>query len=240
MHCPLKWELHKKYELDIPCDADSSTIITSALKDTFIKHFQMLGLRSPWTTGSSLKYLSKRWQEYRDKFAAFDIKTKQVVNDLAQAQQVVMDIDNIFAKNSDIVAVNFPIERTIRGYTITDNIDLILQHTKPEPYLQLIYFDTSINKNTNKSFDTSLRACVGYSAVHRDLVSYSTDVRVTKLHLLSGKASGLVLSRDYKVNYPRIISNLCKQMESRNTYPRPSAIFCKNCVFNNNCHWAIK
>lgn len=238
LDCPLKREFYSKDKKSIPYYSDERTNITYALKDTYIKHYQMYGLRSPWGVGSSLGFFSKRLLDYKGLTESYQKKYVNTIDLTYEARESIFNIESILEKNYEIVATNYLIERSFKDYTITDIVDLIF-YNKKENIIEVIYLDTSYYKNSSIDFSTVLRMCIANSVLRRELIGYESNLRYTQYHMISQQKYNVKLLREYKINYLKIIKSTCKSIDMSFYYPKTNKDSCRNCLYNNDCAWSI-
>lgn len=160
---------------------------------------------------------------------------------LIAAHDSVLKMPSLLNPTDELVAVNYPLERTIRGITVQDEVDLIFLRHPPskESYVEMIYLDTSLRMPNEADFGFLLKANYGYSVVQRELIGSSIQVRCTILNVLTNKRIEISFKEEQRFNYQRLISNLSKGIENEIFYPRPSFGACDTCTFKQTCSWRI-
>jgi len=238
--CPLKYAYFKTGESPTSYDADHRTIITSALKDTVIKHFTLKGMGRSISATHDSRYFSKRWHEYRKNLTRDSERLKSATDLLVKAHERVLSINNIFPSNYEIAAVNFPTEMSVKSCLITSSIDLLFIDKDNTRDAFIIFLDTSIRKKTENDLGSFLKATFNLSATSRDLIDSRVNVRCLKYNLLHNYKKEIKLTREHRTYYPKIISGITKCIESESFYPRASLDACEHCTYKDICSWKIK
>jgi len=236
--CPLKEKFYKANPRMLLPDMDAKTLISTALRDTYIHYFQRLGLhgQAP-SVQASVQYFSRRWVEYKKSYGQ---DTTRIAPILIQAHEKIVRLPELFNDQQEIAAAGFPLERVVRGNLITDSADLIiLNRQRPELTVDVYYFDTSSKKNTEEDFGVQLRANFGMSSVRRDLRHDFVSSRVFTYNILGEYQKEVKMPMIQRMNYPRIIAGLVRAVDAKAYYPRPSNGACNSCMFNQICSWRM-
>lgn len=238
--CPLKYAYSKTEESSMPYDADHRTIISSALKDTVIKHFTLKGMGKNISATHDSRYFSKRWHKYRKSFTKNSERFKNTTDLLVKAHDRVLNIYNIFPNNYEIAAVNFPTEMSVKSYIITSSIDLLFIDKDNTKDAFIIFLDTSLRKKTEIDLGSFLKATFNLSSTCRDLIDSRVNIRCLKYNLLYDYKKEIKLTREHRTYYPKIISGITKCIKSESFYPRASLDACEHCTYKDICSWKIK
>jgi hypothetical protein len=233
--------LHKEYGASVSHNADERTIVSSALRDTFIKHFQMLGMKRSWNTSSAVRFFSKRWAFYRDQFQKPKDRYGRTTTLLVKAQDTLLRLPSIFDSGYELAAVNFPTELSIREWLICDSLDLVV--TKKNRHgtdIELYFLDDSLHAKDMNDFGVLLRATVGLSSAKNDLIGTNSKVKCFLLHTLSLKKQEIILEKEHRTHYPRLIGNIIRGIETSSIYPRSSYEECTHCTYRNVCSWRLR
>lgn len=239
--CPLKVKFKLNKKLKLPEYADDRRLISTALRDSYIYYFQRMGLNSTPSPQKIAAYFSKKCMEYKK---AMSNDPSVVIKDtkaLIVAHENVLNVNRLLGEGDELVAINYPVERSLLKNTIKDSIDMIvLKHQpKAQTYVELTYFDTSESKTDEKDLGILLRANLGYGIVSRELVSNFTEVKCNVLNVMSNKKTEITLERGQRWNYHRVIGSLIKGIEADIYYPRASKGACDHCKWGTVCNWKI-
>ena len=150
---------------------------------------------------------------------------------------------DVYEKNHfHIVAVEYPIERKFidrneTSFSIRSNQDVILYNeSSGNKILLCISFDHKFSNN----FGTTLKACLNYVQIKRELTGENVNVNNIILDPFSLKQTEVKLDQDHRLNYPRILKSLVESIQNKVYYPRVSNGACEHCVYQNKCIWSFK
>jgi hypothetical protein len=238
--CPLKLFYKNAGKQMIVSDADDRYIISTALRETYIKYFQLKGLGKPMSIRRAAALFSSLAFDYKSKWTKDSSKFFQDTKSLVDAHSLVVNIDKFLNPSDELVAALFPLERNIGQHIVKDESDLIIFRHPPkkESYVEIVYFDIS-NRDDPVDFNLLLRANFGLSVVTRELMGEALTIKSTLYNLLSGKITEITLSREHRFNYQKLIRNIINGIEAKVYYPRPSYGTCEHCSYSNNCSWKI-
>jgi CRISPR/Cas system-associated exonuclease Cas4 (RecB family) len=239
--CPLKLKYRLEGGEKLLYDVNDKLLIAEALKDTFIKYFQITGLGRTPTNKYLYSYFSSKWSEYTAFCGDLAMRTKSLSDVMLQAQEKIFRINKFLGKR-EIVAAAFPYERSIKGHTITDTIDLILvdqpKSSESGTELSLISLDTSMTKSNPHSFHGRIRALLNLAYAKRDLINAAARPRMKLLNLFLDKEMDIDLEREHRFNYPRMISSICTAIDNKMYYPTSNVETCSTCIFRKECAWS--
>ena len=240
--CSYKYKFKLSSTKVLSSNADDKTIITTALRDTYIHYFQNIGIGIKLNSNNLTQFFSRKCVEYKKSSTGITALLIRDTRALIDAHAILIKLGNYLKENDELVAVKYPIERSIRSYTITDEIDLlILRRPEGQPvFLEAVYFDVSPEPEPAKHFGPMIRAAFARSALIRELAGIHTTVVSTQWHIISNKVSNIFLSQDDRYSYARLLTSIIKGIEAESFYPRPSYGVCDTCAFNAICSWKIK
>lgn len=238
--CPLKVKYKQQGVPAIVSCADDRYIISTALRDTYIKYFQMKGLGKPITISRAAAMFSKLAFSYKKQYAQSNSIFFNDTQLLIDAHALVVGIEKFLNPTDELIAANFPLERVIGGHLIRDESDLIVFRHPPnkESYVDIIYFDTNAEIKV-PDFNLLLRVNFGLSVVTRELMGEALKIKSTLYNILSGNLREIVLSREQRFNYQRLIKNIINGVEAGAFYPRPSFGACEHCSYKTICSWKL-
>lgn len=202
----------------------------------------MVGMRRAWSTTKATKFFSKRWNFYRRQFKDLELQMTRTTNLLVKAQDAILRIEDMLGSSAEIAAVNFPTEMKVRDKIVTDHLDLVVtnQISKNQKVVELYFFDESLHMEAGNDFGVLMRATTGVSSAKKDLVGYSTPVKCYLLNVFTLERREIKLSKEHRVHYPRLLSNIVSGVDANAIYPRSSYESCKQCLFKNICTWKLK
>lgn len=159
-----------------------------------------------------------------------------------KAQDSVLNLDKVLPPTAEIAAVNFPTEIKVRDKIVTDSLDLVTvnQRSKKEKIVELYFFDESLHVESGNDFGMLMKATTGVSSAKKDLLGYSTKVKCYLLNVFSLEKREILLTKEHKTHYPRLLSNIVGGIEANAIYPRSSYESCKQCLYRNICTWKLK
>jgi hypothetical protein len=240
MHCPLKAKLYQKAKLNLPSWADSRTLVSAALTDTYVKSCHMYAQKKPFSSKAKVEYFSKQWNAYKNRYTAAGGPLTRIHNQVVIAHEKILNMDNLIPDGWDFVLVSYPFDRVISGSTVSDRLDLVLVNKKDTTNVKLILLDPTVCEETDKDYGTQLRALFCLMYFKRELTS-TPDLNVTCYvkNLYHGYERQLTLSASDRLAYRRVIKNVISSMEAGLYYPRASADACKHCLFKTQCSFSI-
>jgi hypothetical protein len=239
-HCPLKYAYSKTDESDsISSDSDHRTIVLLSLKDAIINHFTLKGMGRVLSPENDSRFFSKKWHHYGSLLHNKQ-RNSAATNILVKAHERALNIANIFPKNYEIAAVNFPTELIIKSYPINSSVDLLFIDKNNTKNALIIILDTSLRKKAENDIGTYLRATFNLSATTKDLIDKRVNVKCITYNLLYDYKKEVVLNRDHRIFYPKILTNIIKCIEHESFYPRASTDACQYCPYKQICSWKIK
>jgi hypothetical protein len=202
----------------------------------------MLGMRRPWNTTKATKFFAKRWSHYKRQFKDLELQLTRTTNLLIKAQDSVLRIDDMLGSSAEIAAVNFPTEIKVRDKIVTDHLDLVVinELSKKQKVVELYFFDESLHMETGNDFGMLMRATTGVSSAKKDLIGYSMPVKCYLLNVFTLEKREIKLTKEHRVHYPRLLSNIVSGVEANAIYPRSSHESCKQCLYRNICTWKLK
>ena len=220
---------------------DDRTIIATALKDTYIKYFQMTGMRRRWSSGMSTRYFSRRWHELSQEFNKLNKKRRRIAPLLLKAHDHAVKVQELYDVHCEIIAAKFPVQYNIRSAIVKSSVDLILLRHPPrgQRVLEIYYFDDSLSKKDRVSFEATVRAMLGLASVRRDLGTRELPTKCILFNVLGTWKKEIALRQDQQTNYPRVLRALVKGIEAEAIYPRASSDACEHCTFNSKCQWSF-
>lgn len=235
--CPLKYRLAK--ESDDIKSHDAKHVITAALRDTYLKHLHMVGAGRPWSKKAAGAYFSRAWASRKSSFV--HKSSKKITTTLLRAHEKVLDINSWIPSGHQVAVAEMPFERRIRDIVVSDTVDgIIIKKLKRQniSVAELWIFDDTINGVANHDFGATLRALLGYSYVRKTLIDSRTQLTCHIVNVYHGTKRELSLSKEQRINYPRILRDIAESIESDIFYPHSSRNNCEHCFFSDECHWS--
>jgi len=238
--CPAKYKYYKDSNVKLYYDLDDRTIVSSALKDTYIYYFQKLAFTKVGPSPvSTTKFFSKKWHEYKSMFNATGKVAGRTAPDIIKGHEAAINAQAVFDKDYEICAVNFPVEMAIDQNIYKDSVDLVLLHRPPGKYASvvIVFFDASGKPTAANDFGAILRAIFGTICVKRDLITTGIKVKCILFNALHQTSREIDQTTEHSFNYPKIITNLAKAVDLDLFYPRASNDTCNYCTWNTICSW---
>jgi len=232
MECPLKWHYKTENSINDIYLSDSRMIVSSALRDTYIKHFQMVGSRRPWSVNLAAKFFSTRWDTYNKLIKSVSRSTRPLID----AHEKVLNIFDIIPEGFQVAAANYPTSRRIGQYIIESEIPAVL--VKNDETV-IILIDPSSKKESELDYAAQLTAVFNIGCFKRDVGFASTPTSAIIMNTYHGYSREIDMNRKAKINYPRIITRICQCLDDKVVYPRSGQDSCSHCVLSNTCDYKI-
>jgi CRISPR/Cas system-associated exonuclease Cas4 (RecB family) len=167
------------------------------------------------------------------------LKSRGVTHPLLKVHDNIMQLNSWLPERAEVVAVNFPLQRSFKEFDIEDKLDVVLARrvlNSRATEVEVIILDDGLTRSNDKDLGSTLRAQLGSAYVRREFTSASTTIKTILLNVYHNERKEITLSRDQKMNYPRIIKGLVTSISNKHVYPRASYDTCKYCCFT-YCLW---
>jgi hypothetical protein len=234
--CPAKLKNQNEGSYVPIHDCDGRLVLSTALKDTYIKSFQMFGAHRFWSQQNASAFFSKRWAYYRDEIKKAGLVFKHSTDHLLETFDHVLEMHQIIHSNWELAIANYPTERSFRGSTVETTIDaaFILPNTNK---IKLLFLDPSPCKESNNNYALHLKAMLCTGTFKRELGHHTHDVSSVVLNTFHNYTKPIVPNKRSKVNYPKVIRDVTQSIDQQNYYPIANAENCKYCLYKDKCFW---
>ena len=239
MACPLKYKFSKEHGNILPPDADYKSIITTALKETYIKHLHMLGMGKVWPVSSASRYFSKKWSAYKKQLDEMGVEPIKYSHLLLLAQEKILTLKDYPPKGYEVGAVDYIGQRNFKGeILITTKIDCVFViKDQRATRVKVVIFEDKPIEDYEVNYANQLKALISYSIVRRELLDARAPLSCSVFNCMTGETRPINIRQEHAINYPRVVRNVIAAIESGISYPIASKENCKSCIYNKMCSW---
>ena len=239
--CPLKYKMQFERKLHVSADLSSNTIISSALADTYLKACHLFAQGRPYSVQERTKFFSRTWTDLKEVFMSNGGEESRAHTQLITSHNKVIGMTRPVPNGWDVGVVNFPTEKIIDNYMIKDSIDVALINKADTRYINLIFLDRSLSKESENNFAVLLRAMFNLHYFKNELSGTpGLKVRCSVLNLHHGYQKVLNLKPEVLSRYRHTLVVIIHSIEANLYYPRAGTNECKHCLFSNSCHFSSK
>lgn len=240
MVCPFKYNLNELYKRSPIYLADDRNIITSSLKETYFKHFHMRSLNLQWSLANASRYFSKTWANKKQKLLSGAKYLFATTPDLIKANDVVLSFDKLH-KDIEVAVVDYGVSKVIDNIIINSSLDMLgmtNEYIGTNRIVEVYLNDFTFNE-PYLSIEHIIKYLIIKSSIQKELIGTHITIRPYIFSITLRKKVPIVISNDFKLNYPILLKNVINSIENKIFYPRVSKELCTNCIFKDKCKWNI-
>ena len=240
--CPLKLKnLSKIEESSTYYIGDENLMLGAVLKKTFLYYAMSFVTQYQIKSKTVFSKFSALWTEYRHVYNKLGYSSIGNVENISQAYDAVAKFRQHLPKGSEVCLVNMPYVKSFKDFDIKDTVDIVFVHKLGKTNateIEIVTIDSDITRPSRTSLLSRVRSMMQEVMVRRELASHDVKIRSSILNLYTGNKQSVSLAREHRLNYRRILRQICSAMSDGADYPTPTKYNCARCVFSRSCTWS--